>query len=387
MGATVLNGLRVIDFGQFIAAPSAAQTLADLGAEVIKVEPPGGDASRRSGWQKDNFGPMFSANNRGKRSIVLDLRNLDDRNAALQLVLTADVVIQNARPGVMEKFGLGADQLRESHPRLVYGSVSGFGDFGPAALRPGLDIAAQAESGMMSINGDADADPTRIGFTVVDVLAGKSLATGILAALLQRTITGKGSHVKVSLIDAAADAMSQQWAEHQMLDSSPTRCGNGQATLAPAADVIHTAKGMVVLSAYVQEHFARLCACVGRQDLISDHRFRDNASRVKNRVVLRKILSDAFSEIDAEETCAKLTSAGVVCGVIRDVGDAMLFVEKSDPDKVLSVSSSSGRRLKMPAAPISIEKSVAVGNTIPELGEHTEEVLALLKDSSLPLAR
>ncbi|RZT31386.1 CaiB/BaiF CoA transferase family protein [Cupriavidus agavae] len=373
-----LSGLRVIDFGQFIAAPSAGQILADLGADVIKVEPPGGDASRRSGWQADDCGPMFSAYNRGKRSIVLDLRQEADRRAARALIDGADVVLQNARPGVMEKYGLGAATLRANHPRLVYGSVDGFGNTGPAAARPGLDIAAQAESGMMSINGDAHADPTRIGFTVVDVMAGRTLATGVLAALVRRGIAGQGAHVRVSLIDVALDMLSQQWAEFQLHGTPPSRCGNGQATLAPAADVIATGAGQVVVSAYLQDHFARLCQCIGRPELTSDARFHDNAARVANRAALREALAEAFHGLTADQVCARLTEAGVVCGVVRDLGDAVAHAAATMPERVIDVPSPGPRSLRMPALPISIDDLPVRAGALPGIGEHTREVLGEL---------
>lgn len=377
-GNTVLAGLRVLDFGQFIAAPSAGQIMADLGADVIKIEPPGGDASRRSGWQADNCGPMFSAYNRGKRSIVLDLRHADDRRVAMELVRSADVLLQNARPGVMEKYGLGASELREQYPRLVYGSVSGFGHTGPAAARPGLDIAAQAESGMMSMNGDADADPTRVGFTVVDVLAGRTLATGVLAALVRRGITGQGGHITVSLIDVAADALSQQWAEYQLLGAPPSRCGNGQATLAPAADVIGTADGKIVVSAYLQEHFARLCHCLGRPELVHDPRFHDNASRVANRTALRQALAGMLSDLTAEDACNRLNDAGVVCGVVRDLGSAIEQAGTTAPERLIRVPSPGNRELRMPALPLTIDHTPPRPAALPELGLHGAEILAEL---------
>jgi crotonobetainyl-CoA:carnitine CoA-transferase CaiB-like acyl-CoA transferase len=377
-GETVLDGLRVLDFGQFIAAPSAGQILADLRADVIKIEPPGGDASRRSGWQADNCGPMFSAYNRGKRSIVLDLRRAEDRGVALDLVRSADVLLQNARPGVMEKYGLGAADLRERYPRLIYGSVSGFGHSGASAARPGLDIAAQAESGMMSMNGDAHADPTRVGFTVVDVLAGRTLATGVLAALVRRGITGQGAHVTVSLIDVAADALSQQWAEHQLLEAPPSRCGNGQATMAPAADIIGTADGKIVISAYLQEHFARLCACLGRPGLAQDPRFHDNASRVANRTGLREELAGMLADLAAEDACSRLNEAGVVCGVVRELGNAMDRAAATAPERLVRVPSPGNRQLRMPALPLTIDHATPRDAALPELGQHGEEILAEL---------
>lgn len=203
-----LHGVRVLDAGQYIAAPAAAQTLADLGADVIKLEPAGGDASRHVGWTKDAYGPMFSAYNRGKRSVVLDLRSEAGRSQARRLALSCDVVLANARPGALEKQGLGAAQLMAESPRLIYGRVSAFGQQGPASIRLGFDIAAQAESGMMSLNGESDRDPVRVGFTVVDLLAANSLTTGVLATLLRRGRTGRGGLVDLSLIDVAVCALA-----------------------------------------------------------------------------------------------------------------------------------------------------------------------------------
>ena len=201
-----LQGLRVLEFGQYIAVPAATQLLADLGAEVIKVEPPAGDSARWVGWSRDDCGPMFTAYNRGKRSVVLDLRSEAARAQALALALRADVVVNNMRPGIMARLGLDAARLMALSPRLVVGQVSGFGQDGPASVRPGYDVAAQAESGMMSMNGDPDRVPTRVGYTVVDATAARTLATGVLAALVRRGVTGRGGLVDLSLVDVAIEA-------------------------------------------------------------------------------------------------------------------------------------------------------------------------------------
>lgn len=256
--ARPLAGLRVLDFGQYIAAPAAAQKLADLGADVIKIEPPGGDASRKLGWTQDDAGPMFAAYNRGKRSVLLNLREARDQDLARALVAEADVLLHNARHGAMERLGLGHVEMLALNPRLVYGAVSGFSPEGPMADRPGYDIAGQAESGMMSLNGDSQSDPTRVGFAVVDVMAAQSLATGVLAALVRRGVRGQGALVEVSLIDVALEALSYPWAEYRRSGQVPQRCGNGQPNVAPAADVLSTADGQMVISAYMPEHFARL---------------------------------------------------------------------------------------------------------------------------------
>ena len=344
-----LQGLKVLEFGQYIAVPAAAQMLGDLGADVIKVEPLAGDAARQVGWVADAYGPMFSAYNRGKRSVVLDLSSELGRKQAQALACSADVVLQNARPGTMDRQGLGAESLMASSPRLVYGQVSGFGQSGPASLRPGFDIAAQAESGMMSLNGDADRDPTRVGFTVVDILAAQVLANGVLAALLRRSLSGRGGLVDVSLIDVAVSSLANAWSEYQLSGRMPLRRGNGQPTAAPAADVVRTADGLVVVSAYTQDHFPRLCAVIGAPQLAQDPRFRENAGRVAHRAELMDVLGKAMAHMTSDQVCELLASAGVVAGAIH-----------------------------VPGLPLRLDGLERRAGRLPALGEHTQEVLAAL---------
>jgi crotonobetainyl-CoA:carnitine CoA-transferase CaiB-like acyl-CoA transferase len=373
-----LQGLRVVEFGQYIAVPAAAQMLCDLGADVIKVESTAGDAARYVGWTQDSYGPMFSAYNRGKRSVVLDLRTVVGRQQALALACSADVVLQNVRPGIMERQGLGALRLMEMTPRLVYGQVSGFGQQGPASVRPGLDIAAQAESGMMSLNGDADRDPTRVGFTVVDVMAAQVLSNGVLASLVRRGVTGRGGLVDVSLIDVAVSALANAWTEYHLSGRMPLRRGNIQPNSAPAADVIRTADGMIVVSAYTQDHFAKLCAAIGATELALDPRFRENAGRVENRPALMDVLGNAMSHMTSDQVCDLLASAGVVAGVIRTMADVKagqagvssdLFVEVTAPDRVA---------VRVPSLPMSLCGVHRRAGRLPALGEHTQEVLSTL---------
>ncbi|QRQ85847.1 CaiB/BaiF CoA transferase family protein [Cupriavidus oxalaticus] len=370
-----LKGLRVVEFGQFIAVPAAAQTLAELGADVIKVEPPGGDASRFTGWRQDEFGPMFSAYNRGKRSVVLNLRVEAQRDQALALAASADVVLQNARPGVMDRIGLGADDLLARSSRVIYGSVSGFGHEGAAAARPGFDIAAQAESGMMSLNGELHADPMRVGFAVVDVMASHALVTGVLAALIRRGTKGRGSRVDVSLIDVALEALSQSWAEYRLTGNVPLRCGNGQPTVAPAADLIATANGQVVVSAYLDDHFARLCECLGRKDLAADSRFADNAGRVANRAALRAELGEVLRGIRSEEVCELLTRAGVVSGAVRTLAE---IDGGCDEHAFVPVAAVGRNDIALPGLPLRIDLMRRDGGSLPTIGQHTYEVLAEL---------
>lgn len=373
-----LTGIRVIEFGQYIAVPSAGQTLADLGADVIKVESPSGDVARHLGWTKDSYGPMFSAYNRGKRSIVLNLRDVAQLEKAKKLVATADVVIQNVRPGSLKKFGLDADQLRTCHPTLIYGQVSAFGQSGESAKRMGFDIAAQAESGLMSLNGEAHQPPLRIGFTVVDVLAAQTLVNGILAALFQRHRTNQGTTVDLSLIDVAIAALSNAWAEYRLLDKVPFRCGNGQPTVAPAAEVIPTRDGMVVISAYTQLHFKRLCDVINRPELTTDDRFSTNAQRLKNRPELLSVLKKAFSNITSETLCQQLTNAGIVIGVIRNLDEIKAGQAGVSKDLFINVHAPKRAPIPIPGLPFTLNSTPRKQAKLPALGEHTDEILASL---------
>ena len=374
-----LKGLRVIEFGQFIAAPAAAQMLSDLGADVIKVEPPAGDAARSVGWAEDAYGPMFTAYNRGKRSVVLDLRHEAARAQAVQLAISADVVLQNARPGAMDKLGLGAVALMARAPRLVYGQVSGFGQDGPASIRAGFDIAAQAESGMMSLNGAMGGEPIRVGFTVVDAMAAQILTNGVLAALIRRGVSGNGSLVDVSLIDVAVTSLSNSWAEYRLTGKMPMRRGNGQASSAPAADVIRAQDGMVVVSAYTEDHFPKLCAAIGRPELASDPRFARNKARVENRVALIETLSQAMGHMTSDEVCDLLARAGVVAGAVRDMCDVHAGKAGVSADLFIHVAAAGRNPVEIPGIPMKIDGVFRGDGRLPALGEHTDEVLSSLQ--------
>lgn len=225
--------------------------------------------------------------------------------------------MQNLRPGVLERLGFGPARVRELNPRVVYLSVTGYGSAGPSRERPGYDIAAQAESGIMAITGEADGDPQRVGFTVVDAAAASSAAQAVLAALFRRERTGKGDDIEVSLIDVAIHLQGTVWAEYEQTGVLLARKGNGQPTVAPAADLVRTKDGHIVVSAYTESHWRRLCDLLGRPELADDARFADNAARVANREALARVLADALAACASEEAVALLTRGGVVAGAVR----------------------------------------------------------------------
>lgn len=367
-----LAGVRVAEFGQYIAAPAAGAQLAALGAEVVKVEPPGGEVCRHLGV----FGAgIFNAHNAGKESLALDLRSDDGLAAAKRLIAESDVVVQNMRPGGMEELGLDYEALRRDNPRLIYASVSGFGSRGPSRRRPGLDIAAQAESGLMWIVGEKGGEPLRVSAPIVDAATGYVLTQGVLAALFHRERTGEGTRVDVSLLDVAIHLQSTMFHEWQASGKAPERCGNGQAAAAPAADLIRTKDGYLVLSAYTEDAWSKLCGLIERPDLVGDSRFLDTARRVEHRDELLAVLSEAFADRGTEEAVRWLTDSGIVAGSVRD------YPAVRAADDVVA----SGIFADLGPGEFGVEVPYLLGGdrptpsgTTPEAGGHTRAVLSSL---------
>lgn len=309
-----LQGVRVLELGQFIAGPGATLALAELGADVIKVEPPGGEGARHVGGFGD---AMVRAYNRGKRSITVDLRQPRGRDLLLQLAGGCSVVVQNLRPGAVQKLGLGPEEMRARFPSLVYLSISGFGAHGPSRDRLGFDIAAQAESGLMSVTGEPDGAPQKVGAPIIDITAAHLGAQAVLAALIRRGRTGQGATLETSLLEAAMHLQLPNFTEYFATGQEPRRVGNAQPALAPAADIVRTRDGLVVISAYVEAHWARLCGAMGRPELVADPRFCSNAQRVKNRPAMREAIDQALSRYTSDECVALLSEAQIVVGVVR----------------------------------------------------------------------
>ncbi|MFC0449443.1 CaiB/BaiF CoA transferase family protein [Rhodococcus jostii] len=373
---TPLDGVRVVDFGQFIAAPAATQILADLGADVIKVEPVHGESSRSIGI----YGEAILRNyNRNKRGIAVDLKDARGRQIARELIAGAEIVVENLRPGVMDSFGLGADTIRAAHPHIIYATVSGFGANGPSKYRAGLDIAAQAESGIMSVTGEADGEPQRVGFPVVDSAAAHVFAQAILGSYIRKLRTGDGDTVTTSLLEVGVHLQGPNWGEYLLTGNEPIRKGNGQATVAPAADVMPTRDGALVVSAYSATHFDRLCHLLGRPELAGDPRFATNEARVRNRSDLLTELRAEFAKMTSDEAMALLIPNGVVAGRISSYGEvrknpdveaAGIFVTVTDPAGVPHTTLGSPWHLA------SMPQSSTVG--APALGQHTHELLTTL---------
>jgi crotonobetainyl-CoA:carnitine CoA-transferase CaiB-like acyl-CoA transferase len=324
-----LDGVVIADFGRVLAAPYATMMLGDLGAEVVKVEHPRGDETRTWGPpHAHGEATYFLSVNRNKRSSVIDLALAEGRQAALDLVLGADVLVENFRPGTMAKFGLDYETLRTVHPGLVYCSVTGFGS-GKGADLPGYDLLVQAVGGLMSVTGTRPGEPTKAGVALVDVLTGMHAAVGILAALRHRDATGEGQLVEVDLLSVLLSSMVNQSAGYALAGAVPGIMGNRHPSIAPY-ELFDTADRPMVLAVGNDRQFKRLCSVLGLPELATDPRFESNGHRVAHVDELVDLLSRPLRTHTARHWFETLTPLGVPCGPVNDLAAAFELAESLD---------------------------------------------------------
>jgi crotonobetainyl-CoA:carnitine CoA-transferase CaiB-like acyl-CoA transferase len=372
--AAPLKGVRVLDLGQYIAGPGAAMTLGDLGASVIKLEPLGGDQARHIGRYGES---MIRAYNRGKQSIALDLKSDAGREVAWRLIARSDVVIQNLRPGVVDKLGLGPGVVRTQFPRLIYLSISGFGSNGPSRERPGYDIAAQAESGLMSVTGEPDRPPQKVGVPIIDAAAAHLGAQAVLAALYGREKSGVGESLETSLLEVAMHLQATTWCDYLGGAPEPTRMGDGQPNNAPAAEVVSTCDGHIVLSAYADEHWERLCRVMGHDELVSDPRFCTNARRVEHRAALKAVLHDFFSRMSSEDCVKLLGQRQIVVGAVRTYGQVLASPDIQQSGILVDATAADGTHYQALGLPYRLGNAPhAAPPAAPACGADTDAVLA-----------
>lgn len=367
-----LDGIVVADFSRVLAGPMATATLADLGATVIKVERPGvGDDTRHWGppWTPTTS-TYFECANRSKQSVELDLSDPADRKIALELALSADVLVENFRPGGLAAMGLGFEDLTAENRGLVYCSISGFGTKGGAHL-PGYDFLVQAVGGLMSITGEPDGEPTKVGVALVDVLTSKDAVVGILAALHERTSSGLGQHVEVNLLSSLLASLANQASSYLGTGASPTRMGNRHPSIAPY-ETLHCADGSIAVCCGNAAQFAKLAAAVGMPHLASDPRFVRNADRVEHRAELVSALEGALSSSDVAHWVATLTTAGVPAGAVGDIGSAFRLAADLGLEPRISVGED---HVDQVAHPITYSRTpVRHYGPPPRLGEHNAAV-------------
>ena len=372
-----LAGIRVIDLTRILAGPYCTQALADAGADVVKVEEPAkGDDTR--GW-----GPPFVAGestyflsvNRGKRGMTLNLKDPRGRALLWRLLDRADVLVENYRPGTLDRLGFSYDAVHGRRSSLIYASISGYGADGPWGGRPGYDAVVQGEGGLMSITGSPDGPPFKVGASLVDVLAGMNAFQGILLALLRRESTGEGARVEASLLESLLPPLTYHAATWLLAGQVPARLGNRHPSLAPY-ETFEAADGHVIVGVGSEPLWRSFCAVLGRSDLAADPRFETNAKRVANYDALRDVLAPLLRARPAGEWLSALEEAGIPCGRVRTVAEALESPQVAARGLLLDVDHPRAGRGRYVGSPVGLDGAGRGSHRPPPLlGQHTEEVL------------
>jgi crotonobetainyl-CoA:carnitine CoA-transferase CaiB-like acyl-CoA transferase len=355
-----LSDIRILDFSRVLAGPFATMMLADFGATVTKVERPGsGDETRTWGPPFDAAGraTYFESVNRNKHSVGLDLGTEAGLSEACELARRADVIVENFRPGVMDRLGLGYDQLAPEHSALIYCSLTGFGR-GAGAELPGYDLLVQAVGGLMSITGPPAGDPQKVGVALVDVLTGSFAAVGILAALRHRDATGEGQRVEVDLLSSLLAALVNQGSAYTIAGVVPGRLGNSHPSIAPY-ELLSTAAGELVLAVGNDRQFAALCTVIGAPELAGDPRFAHNSDRVAHRDELKARLQQRLATAPAKQWADLLSAARVPAGVVNDVGQAFALAQSLGLAPVVSIDRDDGSTVALTRNPIRLSATPA----------------------------
>jgi crotonobetainyl-CoA:carnitine CoA-transferase CaiB-like acyl-CoA transferase len=373
-----LGGILVADFSRVLAGPYATLLLADVGAAVVKVESPAGDDTRA--WTppvRDGISTYYLAVNRNKRSVALDLKDEEDVGLARELAGRADVMIENFRPGGLDRFGLGYDDVAAGNPGIVYASISGFGTTEQGRVLPGYDLIVQAMSGLMSLTGAPDTEPFRSGISVFDVMAGMHATIGILAALNDRQASGRGQHVEVNLLSSALSGMVNQTSAYVAGGVVPHRMGNSHPSLYPY-EPIPCADGELIITSGNNAQFRKLCEVIGAPGLADDPRFARNEDRTVNRAELRPLLIERLATRTKMEWFREIIAAGVPCGPINDVDGGVGFAGEIGLEPVVEVGEGDAM---VPSVrnPITFsETPVDYRLPPPALDEHGDEIRAWL---------
>ena len=394
-----LSHVKVLDLSRILAAPWASQILADLGAEVIKVERPGaGDDTRTWGppFLKDAEGRdtkeagYYLAVNRGKRSITVSLDKPEGQKIIKELAMRADIVLENYKAGTLARHGLDEASLRRINPRLIYCSVTGFGQTGPRRDQPAYDFLIQAMGGLMSVTGEKDGrpggGPQSVGIPIVDLMTGMYTAVAVLAALARRHETGRGEYIDIAMLDVQVAALSNQAMNYLVSGRVPRRNGNAHPNIQPQ-DVYACADGDVILVVGNDGQFAKLCEVLGRPEWITDDRYATNAQRVRNIAALSALLDEAFGEWERDKLIAALDTAGVPCGPINSVADVFKEPQVLARDMLRRVPHPAGVDVTLVASPIRFDgDTLPIQSAPPVLGQHSADILSELGYASADIA-
>lgn len=381
MTTNLLEGVRVLDMTNVLAGPFAGYQLALLGADVVKVETAGsGDLARQLGADPDlsaeYMGVSFLAQNAGKRSVTVNLKTEGGKKVFEQLLADADVLLENFRPGVLARLGFDWEHLHELNPRLIYCAVSGFGATGPMSSRPAYDQVVQGLSGIMSVTGDTESAPLRVGYPVCDSFGGMAAAMTVCAAIVRQRQTGQGAYLDTSMLDAAITSMGWVVSNHLVTGKEPVPMGNENMTSAPSG-AFRTADGVLNIAANKQEQYEILCKVLGREELVTDPRFVTREDRKRNREILRDELEISLKEKTAAEWDEILLDTGVPAAPVAPVSEALRSdqIRHRGPISELDVAAGSGT-VQVLGLPTHVDgESVRPDTPPPTLGEHTDEIL------------
>jgi formyl-CoA transferase len=372
-----LSGVRVLDLTRVVAGPYCSMFLGDLGAEVVKVEQPGaGDDTR--GW-----GPPFAGGesayylciNRNKQSLTLDLKSPRAVELLRDLVKAADVIIENFRPGTMERLGLGEKELRAINPRLIYASLTGFGANGPMSDWPGYDLIVQAWGGLMSITGTPAGEPVKVGVAIIDLVAGLMLGQAVAAALFAREKIGVGQRIDTSLLEAEVASLINVGSNYLVGGTVPTRWGNAHPNIVPYQN-FQTANGYLVIGVASEVIWKRFCQAIDQRDLINDPRFADNSKRVENRSELIAMLSQTFLQRRNDAWFKLLTDAEVPCAPVQTIDQVFQAPQVLQRDMLIEVDHPTAGKVRMAGIPVKFSVTPAsVRMPPPLLGEHNDAIL------------
>jgi crotonobetainyl-CoA:carnitine CoA-transferase CaiB-like acyl-CoA transferase len=376
-GPGPLDGIRVLDLTRALAGPYCTMFLGDFGADVVKVEQPQvGDDSR--GWGPPFVGTesaYFLSINRNKQSITIDLKRSEGTELVRRLAGAADVLIENFRPGTMERFGLGEPQLRALNPRLIYASLSGFGADGPMKDSPGYDLVMQAYGGFMSITGTRDGEPTKVAVAIIDIVAGLMLGKAIMAALFSRERTGSGQKIDTSLLEAEVACLIPYGSDYLASGKVPGRWGNAHPNIVPY-QTFNTRDGYMVVGAASEGNWHRLCQAIGRPELAGDPRFAKNAQRVAHREELIATLQGTFRARDTADWLELLSDAGLPCGPVNTIDKVFTDPQVLHRNMLLEVEHPTAGKVRMAGMPVKFSCTPATLRLPPPLlGQHSEAVL------------
>jgi crotonobetainyl-CoA:carnitine CoA-transferase CaiB-like acyl-CoA transferase len=380
-----LSNYRVLDLSRVLAGPWVGQNMADLGAEVIKVERPGGgDDTRAWGppWLKDEAGAdtresaYYLSANRGKKSIALDIASPEGRRVVRDLAAKSDVLLENYKVGGLAKYGLDYESLKAVNPGLIYCSITGFGQDGPYAARAGYDFVIQGLGGFMSITGDADGGPMRAGVAVADLFTGMYATVAVTSALLHRERGGGGGqHIDMALLDCQVAALANQASNYHVSGEPPGLMGNAHPNVVPY-QVVPTADGHIILAVGNDRQFAVFCALVGRPEMATDERFHSNAARIVNRDALMAIIFEVIAAKTSADWLVTLEAAGVPCGAVNDIGQVFDDPQIQHRGMRIELDHPSAGKAPLTASPMRFsETPVEYGLAPPLLGQHTVEIL------------